>query len=285
MTTALQKADLTPRRRLKGRKERAEARVKKCVQCGVMFEHRDKRRPGTTCSRACYDARRAFQPYTGPCVVCGTACQPKSDSGRWRPKQKTCSKMCARRGSGNSKAGKPRKCDHCGVAYFPDSNGRLKYCSRKCYDAVLAANGWVVKPCDHCGASVRRRRQWVRARIFCGKQCQSAFFQGERAPMWREGTSLRRGKGWSRIAASIRERDGFTCRRCGKTQEENGQKLSVDHVRPWCDRESDEQANAPSNLVSLCRPCHSRKAKLERRWLLGDGTALQDYRRSVGLIA
>jgi hypothetical protein len=35
------------------------------------------------------------------------------------------------------------------------------------------------------------------------------------------------------LAETIRQRDGYRCQRCNKTQDENGQKLSVDHIIAW----------------------------------------------------
>ncbi len=53
----------------------------------------------------------------------------------------------------------------------------------------------------------------------------------------------------------IRERDNYTCRECGKTQEqeltEAGQRLSVHH------KDGDHFHNVDENAVTLCECCHS----------------------------
>jgi len=53
--------------------------------------------------------------------------------------------------------------------------------------------------------------------------------------------------------------------------------------RPWREFDDEAEANNPNNLVSLCRRCHAKKARYENRWLRGDGLALQEYRRFIGL--
>ena len=59
-----------------------------------------------------------------------------------------------------------------------------------------------------------------------------------------------------------RERDDFTCRVCGITEEECGRELDVHH------RDSDKTNNELSNLLSLCRSCHSTVGGLG----IGDAT-------------
>lgn len=53
----------------------------------------------------------------------------------------------------------------------------------------------------------------------------------------------------------IFERDGFACRRCGKTAN-----LSIDHIVPFTRGGTDE----PENLQVLCRTCNSSKNVNER---------------------
>lgn len=49
----------------------------------------------------------------------------------------------------------------------------------------------------------------------------------------------------------IRERDGWTCRICGKHQREEVRKLQVHHI------DYDKSHSCPDNLVALCMRCHS----------------------------
>jgi hypothetical protein len=48
----------------------------------------------------------------------------------------------------------------------------------------------------------------------------------------------------------IRERDNYTCQRCGKTQEQQGRTLHVHH------RDRDKFNNDPTNLITICSSCH-----------------------------
>ena len=62
---------------------------------------------------------------------------------------------------------------------------------------------------------------------------------------------------WRRLRWVILRRDGFRCVECGA----HG-RLEVDHCHPV--RTHPELAWEPSNLQSLCVPCHSRKTCLEQ---------------------
>ncbi len=267
------------------RKRRIE---KRCKHCGRSFVPAGAARIGhplNLCSRKCYYAARALRPvYTGPCMVCGRPCPERDARGVRRiGRQKMCSLACAIKS-----LRKTVNCVRCGQAFVTGRLRRRKYCSIGCYRQSIVDGGtergtWVKRPCLFCGAIVKRRRHWVRKRIFCNPLCAGRYSTGERSTNWRGGASLRRGSSWRRQSALARERDGLCCRRCGKSQADNGQKLSVDHVRPWRDCEHEAEANDLRNLISLCRSCHAKKAKLERAWLQGDWMALASYRLSVGL--
>ncbi|MCY4414953.1 MAG: HNH endonuclease signature motif containing protein [Chloroflexi bacterium] len=65
------------------------------------------------------------------------------------------------------------------------------------------------------------------------------------------------GKRWQRIRRRVFERDGNRCRECGSARQ-----LECDHItslfsggEPWDMR----------NLQTLCRDCHIRKSRMERR--------------------
>lgn len=105
--------------------------------------------------------------------------------------------------------------------------------------------------------------------------------------MHRDGENdSKRGPRWHARAESIRKRDGYRCRRCGKSQAENKTKLSVDHIIPWrsfADPHEGE-ANDPANLVALCASCHSWKTTTaERAWLKGDMIGFKGYLRSLNI--
>lgn len=66
-------------------------------------------------------------------------------------------------------------------------------------------------------------------------------------------TSTRR---WRVLRHQILERDGWQCRTCGARH-----RLEVDHVEPV--RVAPERAFDPTNLQTLCGPCHTRKTRIE----------------------
>jgi 5-methylcytosine-specific restriction endonuclease McrA len=94
----------------------------------------------------------------------------------------------------------------------------------------------------------------------------------------------RGGRGaWKALAASIRERDNYTCRRCG-TVHATGRQFPVDHVRPWRTFADKAEADQPDNLVTLCHTCHTHKtAVAERLMLRGDVLAFKKFLREVEL--
>lgn len=102
-----------------------------------------------------------------------------------------------------------------------------------------------------------------------------------------DGVSYPYGSNWGSVSSSVRERDECECVNCGVSNEDHtveyGRSLDVHHVyklREFVDLTADEltmldegsmsvwleeyvesqvqKANHPSNLITLCRACHSR---------------------------
>ncbi|MBI5565949.1 MAG: DEAD/DEAH box helicase [Chloroflexi bacterium] len=72
------------------------------------------------------------------------------------------------------------------------------------------------------------------------------------------------GPDWDRIRSEILERDAHRCRKCG-AGEPPGRSHDVHHLRPFREfgyrrgvNDNDKIANAPENLLTLCRACHHR---------------------------
>ncbi len=73
------------------------------------------------------------------------------------------------------------------------------------------------------------------------------------------------GPDWPEQRRRARERDGYTCRRCGAREAQTGREHDVHHRIPFRQfgyvpgqNEAYLQANDLANLVTLCRVCHSR---------------------------
>lgn len=263
------------------------ARTKPCAYCGVLIRPRKPSAVASVkcCSKKCEALlRRSQHPLRSqPCVICG-----RTREGHVFSNQKTCSAKCGYEYRKRRTYGRQHICVHCGADYWPHGRrNRQKFCSARCYFAHQASQpAFVEVGCAQCGAKFRRTRGAVKRvqRTFCSRTCTNAFLRGENSPHFRGDKDPNRGAAWNTLADSIRQRDSYRCRRCSKTQEENGQKLSVDHVVPWRVFADKNEANDPTNLASLCRSCHSKKTGIyERLWLKGDVIGMEQYRRAINL--
>jgi hypothetical protein len=246
--------------------------MRRCVGCAGALPARKQSKAGRFCSARCYyKFRKDHNPARlKPCQVCG---KPRGSAGLSMPSQKTCSAKCGYELRKRTLR-PPRACNECGREYFPSGIIRLKFCSRACWRvAVNRRQSFVVATCQQCGGKFRRTQAALKRvkRTFCSHDCSFLFNRGENSSMFRGDKDPNRGGAWNRRAEAIRVRDGHSCRRCGRSQAENKQKLSVDHVRPWRSFTDKDEANHESNLISLCRRCHSYKtSRVERRLLAGD---------------
>lgn len=261
------------------RSDRVKEVGKRCLHCGAALVARGhasrpwRLKTRKVCSPRCWYAwKRASRPA---CPICG---RPRSRA------MKTCSTACGyeliRR------RGRSVTCRVCKKQFVvPPSLRARSYCSRACYFKSVARRfALVAAECVQCGHAFRRTRAALRRvkRVFCSRACSARFYRGEHSAAWRGGSDPNRGPGWLKVAEEIRKRDGYCCQRCGKSQDENGQKLSVDHIVPWRRFESVAQANHPDNLVSLCRTCHSWKtSRAEQKFLKGDVLDFRSYLLSI----
>lgn len=260
--------------------------VKACLRCGASIggrpSHADRRK---FCSKNC-EMRHKFETNPNrlrPCPVCGGNRLQKRQTGLG---SKTCSAKCGYL-LRKSRTRKPRLCSVCGVSYFPGGRHGTKFCSRKCFGVKASERPMLLSAsCEVCGASFKRTAAALKrvSHSFCGQACRARFMSGENHPMFRGDKDPNRGAAWNTRAEGIRVRDGHKCKRCGLTQEANGQKLSVDHIRPWRSFADKAVANEPENLASLCRKCHSFKTStVEKAWLRGDVIAWKQWVASLSL--
>lgn len=84
------------------------------------------------------------------------------------------------------------------------------------------------------------------------------------------------GRRWEVIRAEVKERDDYTCRRCGEEKGyERRAELDVHHITP----ESEGGSDGKDNLTTWCKDCHQHVHAEEKR----DGTLaelkafIQDY--------
>jgi len=83
---------------------------------------------------------------------------------------------------------------------------------------------------------------------------------GDKAPRWIGGKSFEPyGTDWTlTLKKAIRQRDKYICQLCRKGY--RGSSLNVHHI------DYDKRHNDPENLVSLCRPCHTKTNSKRAYW-------------------
>ena len=259
-------------------KERADAATP-CLQCGAPTRPDKPSHTKKFCSLRCAFAhQKAHRPARPICPICHQ--KPRL---RWL---QTCSKRCGYE-LRKRKSRDPIKCARCGREFWPkrQARGWEKHCSWRCLHEAMREHKTRIK-CLRCGAIVLRTPATVRRvkHHFCSNGCAKAYLRGPNSPHYRGESDPNRGGQWRRLAEEIRKRDGYCCQRCTRTQAENGQKLSVDHIVPWRTFADKTEANHPTNLVSLCRGCHSTKTHVyERLWLKGDCIGMEQYRKAIQL--
>jgi hypothetical protein len=179
-------------------------------------------------------------------------------------------------------------CNQCGKTFHTTRQrlrGAHQFCCRKCYEAYRRENNYDTPPptkkarpestviyiCDNCGKSFERKRYGRRPvkGAFCSPECywhwRSEHLSGENAPGWKGGYTLPYGgRYWKQQRRLARERDNFTCRDCGKTEQSPGRNLDVHHIKAYDLFETPEEANQLDNLITLCRECHTKRHKQER---------------------
>lgn len=185
--------------------------------------------------------------FTKRCPTCGTTFQTRVRS------QVSCSRKCI-----------PRKtvtklCRSCGQPFsLPPSLARRQvHCSKRCqYRRTTYA-------CEVCG-KVREVRPSETAKRFCGNSCRIKWFanhfRGERSPHWKGGELPYYGPNWRQQRNKARHRDRHACQHCGKHRDQLPEELSVAHIVPFrvFGLANYRRANALSNLITLCRPCHAK---------------------------
>lgn len=237
-----------------------------CEGCGKVFSkiwYPSRRKP-RYCSRKCRKPQTVVV-----CKICGVSFEifpSRKDTIKY------CSQECASKGREKKKrATKQRaikKCKRCGKEFIANRNDR-KYCSHRC--AMNARKETrLKKTCEACGKEFIVKKGYAHAR-FCSIKCASVTLaqRGPDNPNWKGGHNGYRGKNWTEQSKKARKRDGYACQHCGKTRRSPA--LSVHHIIPFRYFNGDYiSANKLSNLVTLCRHCHSiAEASIKERDVLG----------------
>ena len=190
-----------------------------------------------------------------------------------------------------------RKCQECGELFFVKlshtKNGRGLFCSQKCFGRNLSKKrrgkkhprwkgGLVEQECQECGGIFLIKPIILKncGGKFCSRKCQgiarSKNNRGINNPSWKGGISFEPycHKFNEEFKQYIRTKFGNVCFLCGKTEEENGRKLSVHHVNydkncGCAETEKNRKVDDEKcQFVPLCISCNSRVNKNRSLWEL-----------------
>lgn len=162
-------------------------------------------------------------------------------------------------------------CEYCGKKdKVPQSKKGKKFCNQNCrakYNAKIITKkqeNKILKNCDYCDKEIKRRASSFHTFTFCTKKClrnfysESNMFSGKNSGTWNGGMKKYYGENWLSQRRLARGRDEHTCQKCGISEEEYGQELSVHHKKPFVLFDDYKEANELDNLISVCEPCHRK---------------------------
>lgn len=95
----------------------------------------------------------------------------------------------------------------------------------------------------------------------CSRKCAdlaTSIFAHERNLGRIENKPKNYGSNWGLQRRLARERDNFTCQKCGVTEKQLKHQLSVHHIKPFVLHDNYIIANQLQNLISVCEPCHRK---------------------------
>ena len=94
--------------------------------------------------------------------------------------------------------------------------------------------GMIMRICKQCGIEFPVFPSFVKLGRgkFCSPKCQHKYLRGKNSPHWKNGASFEPycSKFNNEFKEKIRDKFDRVCFLCGKTEEENGRRLSVHHV-------------------------------------------------------
>jgi hypothetical protein len=258
-----------------------------CDECGKVFERVEcnaKRGEHNFCSDECqykYIPRGLQERVSTECGFCGSSIEVIPAIAE-KDKENFCDRDCYAAYlstlSGEKSPHYERvevSCDNCGekIEKIPSNISEENYCCEECMSEAFGEKysgkgnpswdgGKENRECDWCG---EKYKEWPsQDKRFCGEQCRAEWFSenfsGEDNPSWAGGYDGNYGEMWHLRRKEALARDSWKCQECGIAQEECREKhatgLHVHHKTPYRTFDSDEEAHALDNLVTLCPPCH-----------------------------
>lgn len=166
-------------------------------------------------------------------------------------------------------------CDDCGKVRFlnkADYHALCLSCVFKGAKSPLWKGGLVKRICEFCGKEFPVKPSEIKRGQgrFCNHECYGKWLsknlRGKNSPSWKNGASFEPycHKFNEDFKEYIREKFGRVCFLCPKTEEENGQRLSVHHVNgnKNCGCDDDETCQ----FVPLCVSCHGKMLSKKVNW-------------------
>lgn len=162
------------------------------------------------------------------------------------------------------KTGETRVCKEptCGKEFYvsqSEINHRAsEWCSLKC--SRISQRKGLTRKCRTCG----KLKYWQNGHLkkspgngwYCSETCKGPRIAETKGSIYRGGPYRPYGSNWNAQARKARLRDGQTCQDCGLHQIRP--KLDVHHLIARRLYGGDfDRANDLTNLVTLCRPCHT----------------------------
>lgn len=262
-----------------------------CEYCSQEYKEWEYRKDRTRfCSNDCQEAWEDENVRVE--VECEYCSEEYEELKSREDRTRFCSKECRynwmsenqRKENNPMYKGASEPCHRCGEpVYRPPADlahNEKVFCSDKCRKEWLSdfhsgENNYFyegakeTKDCDWCGNEFEYFKSHASRRRFCSKNCLSEWrsqLPPEEQPQWKGGHEEFYGPNWPEQRQKAMERDDFQCQVCGmenhEHKEETGFQLHVHHIQPIRKfREGDDvdyqQANALSNLITLCTTHHA----------------------------
>jgi len=171
---------------------------------------------------------------------------------------------------------------------WPSEMKKRTYCSRSCSSKALMLlkkqqlspaykGGGILTTCGYCNKSLTVPKYRIKkakyGKVFCNRHCHydwmSDHLTRENALAWKGGNPQPKypSKFNKRLKEMIRERDGYCCKGCGKTNEEEYRNLHKNLCIHHIDYNRDNLDL--SNLVTVCTCCNvTANTKSQRiKWM------------------
>lgn len=121
-----------------------------------------------------------------------------------------------------------------------------------------------ITTCVWCAEEIEIRTQRVKRaeNNFCDLDCLARYVSenrvGENHPLHKGGEYYYGPKWRTETRELVRQRDNYTCQRCGVHESELDRELDVHHLIPANEFDDIADANEVDNLVCYCRSCHNQ---------------------------